>query len=502
MDLTALNRTPIGAAARGVGRVSFGALNGAAATLSSVIFRTRSAWSLLLNRTRFDYRSEVGDPLKNSAVGAVVGWIATNFPEAPVRIIHQDTVEIAYPPAATGPGAMLRLLEKPNEVYSGVLQWMATIVDYIRGDAYWMKVRNRSGRVIALWWLPAFMVEPKWDERDSTSFIEWYQYTVDGVAYAIKKRNIVHFRNGLNPLNPRKGRDQLEPLFREIFTDDEAANFTASMLRNLGVPGVILAPANTGLAPGKIDAESVKQKFKETFGGDKRGEPMVMTAPTEIKVLSWSPQEMDLKALRRIPEERISANLHVPAGVAQLGAGLDRNTFTNYGEARVAAYTEGVIPLHRLFAAELEVQLLPEFASKDQIEREQLDVWFDWRRVAAMQAFADAVWKRYEGAATKGLVMRSDFKRAVGLLVEPTDDVYIMPNNYVAVSAGGNQPPRGQLALPGGNGAAVVEPVPLLAMSSEVRCTGCNRLLAKRDASTPPGAVEIKCSKCGEMAAA
>jgi hypothetical protein len=266
---------------------------------------------------------------------------------------------------------------------------------------------------------------------------------------------------------------------------------------------VILAPENTGLATGKIDAESVKTKFKETFGGDKRGEPMVMTAPTSIKVLSWSPQEMDLKALRRIPEERISANLHVPAGVAQLGAGLDRNTFTNYGEARVAAYTEGVIPLHRLFAAELEVQLLTEFASKEQIERERLDVWFDWRKVAAMQAFADGVWKRYEGAATKGLVKRSDFKRAVGLPVETGDEIYVIPNNYVTVPAGGNQPPSGRLALPGGNGAiATVEPVPLLAMSSEVRCTGCGRKVAMRNASVPIGAVEIKCSKCGELVAA
>jgi LSD1 subclass zinc finger protein len=205
---------------------------------------------------------------------------------------------------------------------------------------------------------------------------------------------------------------------------------------------------------------------------------------------------MNLKGLRRIPEERISGVLGVPAMVAQLGAGLERSSFTNYSEANVAAYTQGVIPDQRLMAAELEVQLLLEFAGDDAA----LDVWFDWTKVSAMQFAFAQLWKSQESAATKGLTKRSDFKRAVGLPVDTSDDVYIMPNNYIAVPAGGNQPPSGRLALP--VGTAIVEPVPLLAISSEVRCTGCNRLLAKRDPSTPPGAVEIKCSKCGEMAAA
>lgn len=496
MDLTALNSTPIGAAARAVGRVAFGAASGVAGTLSGVVFRGRASWSIFLNRTRFDYRAEVGDPSSNSIVGAVVGWIARNFPEAPVRIVKEGTTDIAYMPSGTGPGAMLRLLERPNPYYSGVLQWMATVVDRIvDGNAYWFKVRipagNFKGRVRELWWLPAHMVEPRWDERDKTVFISYYEYTVDGVKWAIPPRDIVHFRNGLDPNNPRKGRSKLHSLLREIFTDDEAANFTASLMRNLGVPGVVLAPSNTGLATGRIDADAVKTTFMEKFSGDKRGEPMVMTSPTDIKVLSWSPEQMNLTALRRIPEERVSGVLGVPAMVAQLGAGLERSSFTNYSEANVAAYTQGVIPDQRLMAAELEVQLLPEFAN---LEREDLDIWFDWTKVSAMQFAFAQLWKTQEGAATKGLTKRSDFLRAVGLPIakDGSDDVYIMPNNYVAVPAGGNQPPGRRLELPGGNGAATVESVPLLTMSSEVRCSGCHRLLAEQ--ATSP--YRFTCPRC------
>ena len=513
MDLTALNSTPVGAAARAVGRVTFGAVNGAGGALSAVRWRTQGAWSILLNRTRFDYRAEVGDPATNSIVGAVVGWIARNFPEAPVRIVKEGTTEIAYTAAATGPGFMLRLLERPNRWYSGVLQWSATLVDWIaNGNAYWFKVRNESGRVVELWWLPAHLVEPRWPANDGTVFISHYEYTVDSQKYAIDPEDIVHFRNGIDPNNPRKGRSKLYSLLREIFTDDEASNFTASLMRNLGVPGVIIAPANTTTAMGqalKSDPEAVKKSFMDRFGGDKRGEPMVMTAPTEIKVLSWSPEQMNLKELRRIPEERIAGVLGVPAVVAQLGAGLDRSTFTNWDTASVVAYTQGVISDHRLFAAELEVQLLSEFAD---IDSEALDVWFDWTKVQAMLGAIAELWKRLEGPATKGLMTRARYKQLVGEPVLPGDDVYVMPNNYVAVPVGGGNPPS-----PGsrnGNGVRVepvrqaqlegTRPLLLTAETSEVRCehphpskpdARCNAKLA--DAAAPPYA--FTCWRCKQV---
>lgn len=506
MDLTALNATPIGAAARAVGRATFGAVNGVAGTLGNVRFQTRSSWSLLMNRTRYDYRSEVGDPATNSIVGAVVGWIARNFPEAPVRIVNEGTREIAYLPAATGPGAMLRLLERPNPYYSGVLQWMATIVDWVvNGNGYWFKVRVQSGafkgRVVQLWWLPAHMVEPAWNVRRPEQFITHYVYKVDGIAYRIETADIVHFRNGLDPNNPRKGLSKLNSLLREIFTDDEASNFTASLMRNLGVPGVILAPSNTtGGSVVKAEPEVIKSKFKATFGGDNRGEPMVLSAPTDIKVLSWSPEQMNLTALRRIPEERISGVLGVPAMVAQLGAGLERSSFTNYSEANVAAYTQGVIPDHRLIAAELEVQLLSEFA-----DPEGLDVWFDWTQVSAMQFAIAELWKRGEGAATKGLMTRAAWKQMVGLPVAEGDQVYVMPNNYVAVPVGGGNPPspgsRATVTQVPRAALATTEPLLITAASDPepVRCASCSKMLAQRSGDITGGSIAIKCPRCGEL---
>lgn len=408
---------------------------GMAVSLGVSMLFGRARGTIYLSRTKIDYASEIGDPATNSIVGAVVGWIARNLPEAPVRLVREGTTEVVFPPSATGPGAMLRLLANPNPYYSGELLLNAAVVDYhVDGNAYLMKQRAPSGRVVGLWWLPAWMTTPQWPEDDPRVFIGWYRYRVDGIDYAIRPEDVVHFRYGIDPRNPRKGASPLRSLSREIFTDDEAANFTAALLRNLGVPGVVIAPANTTGPTGRQDPETVKQKFMEKFGGDKRGEPLVLTSPTDVKVLSFAPKDMELASLRRVPEERISAVLGVPAGVAQLGAGLDRNTFTNYGEGNVAAYTQGVIPKHRLIAGDLERQLLPDFASGETLET--IDVWFDWTQVAAMSALAAAVWARHESAATKGLLTRADFRRAIGKTVRPGDEVYVMPGTWVQTPVG------------------------------------------------------------------
>jgi HK97 family phage portal protein len=446
--------SPVTRAINAPGRFLAAVGNATVSGAKMMFARGSGAWQLLFARTKIDYKAEVGDPFNSSIVAAVVGWITRNFPEAPVRLLKEGAGRDQGPgvaPGPTGPGHMLRLLERPNDYYSGVLQWMATVADFIQGNAYWVKVRNGSGRVVGLWWVPASLMEPRWPADDPTVFISHYEYRVDNQVFGFGSSEVVHFRNGIDPRNPRKGLSRFGSLLREIFTDEEAANFTAQLLRNLGVPGVIMAPSNVATGRASFDpteADNVKKEFEERFGGDNRGRLMTMSTPTDIKVLSWSPEQMNLRALRRIPEERVSAVLGVPAGVAQLGAGLDRNTFTNYGEANVAAYTQGVIPLQRLLAAELEVQLLPEFGGT---AADTLDVWFDWTQASAFMAYFAEIWKRHESAATKGLITRADFKRAVGKTPasDGTDDIYIVPNNMQIVSAGGGSPSPSGLLLPG-----------------------------------------------------
>jgi hypothetical protein len=274
-------------------------------------------------------------------------------------------------------------------------------------------------------------MEPKWPE-DGSAFISHYEYKPEASREAIKvdPRDVVHFRYGLDPLNTRKGLSPLRSLFREIFTDDEAANFTAALLRNLGVPGVIIAPDAPNVQVTEESAEQIKQDYQAKFGGDRRGEPLVMRAPAKITVVSFSPEQLLLKELRRIPEERVTAVIGVHAIVVGLGAGLDRSTFTNYGDALAAAWNNNLSPKQRLMAADIELQLLPDFDS-----RPNLDVDFDLSRVRALQPDLDKVFERMTRAVTGGWAMISDARRAVDLPVGPEHDMYLRQMTVMEVPA-------------------------------------------------------------------
>lgn len=415
--------------------------------LSRMLFRRAGYRVFSLLGTRVNYEQEVGDGTASSTVAAVLNWVARTFPEAPPMLWEVD--EDGQEQAVRG-HELLRLLRKPNDFYTGLVLWMATVVDWmVDGNAYWLKVRDASGIVRQLWWVPHWMIEPKGDE---SNFISYYEYTVDGKRTPLAPSEVVHFRFGLDADDSRKGSSQLKSVLREVFTDDEAANFTASLLRNMGVPGLVVSPEKgTTLQEG--DAEAMKAYVKEKFGGDKRGEAMVMTGPTQIAQFGFSPEQLLLRELRRIPEERVSAVTGIPAIVVGFGAGLERSTFTNMGEAREAAYEAGLIPMQRIMADDVLFQLLIDF---------EADVYgyrfgFDLTKVRVLQEDLYRLVQRHDLAIRGGWETVAEGRRAIGLPVdEIRDGVFLRPTNYstVEATAGALPPPQATPppALPPGNG--------------------------------------------------
>jgi len=168
----------------------------------------------------------------------------------------------------------------------------------------------------------------------------------------------------------------------------------------------------------------------QQFGNDHRGEPLVIGAKTKVTVLSFSPAQMDLRTIRRVPEERISAVLGVPAIVAGLGAGLDRSTFANYAEAREAGYEENIIPTQRIMSADLRTQLLVDFVG----DIADFVVDFDVSEVRVLAEDQNKIWARVGDALAKGAITLSDFNRAVGLPVDAKlHDIYLRDARTVAV---------------------------------------------------------------------
>jgi hypothetical protein len=157
-----------------------------------------------------------------------------------------------------------------------------------------------------------------------------------------------------------------------------------------------------------------------------------------------------LKELRRIPEERITALIGIAAVVVGLGAGLDRSTFTNMGEAREASYEAGLIPMQRILAEDVRFQLLADFADPFK--------WyfgFDLSKVRVLQPDEYRQAQKFDLGVRGGWVKVAEAREATGLPVTAADNIYLRPANVVEVPAGGGAPrPLAPASLPAQNGAS------------------------------------------------
>jgi HK97 family phage portal protein len=412
-------------------------------------------WWTSMGRTRFNYSQEVGDTRTNSIVESCIQWICRTFPEAPVRVVEVNAKGESTP-RPNHPFQLL--LDTPNPFYPGELLWAATLADRTAdGNAYWLKVRSAAGRPVQLWWVPQTTMTPKWPD-DGSEFISHYEYNPNGsVPIRVDPADVVHFRVGLDPHNPRKGLSPLKSVLREIFTDDEAANYTASMLRNVGVPPVVISPGKDA-KPTKEELEEIKTGYIEKTTGDRRGEPMVMRGETHVQVLGFSPQQMDTKVARRVPEERISALLGIPAAVVGLGTGLENTKVgATMAEMREQAYESNIIPTQRLIAAELRTQLLRDFGDVSRLKIE-----FDLSQVRVLQQDQNDLHNRAREDLKAGGITINEFREMIDLepLPGPEGDMLFIPTTVTPTSADDlalppAPAPTAPLALPSGQPAKV-----------------------------------------------
>lgn len=384
--------------------------------------------------TRYDYAKAVEYPMLNSALAATVYWVARNYPEAPLELWQED--ESGEKEIIRG-SEVSRLVKRPNTAHSGTLLWHFSMIDYmVTGNAYWLKVGNSMGRPVQLWPVPSMFISPKGLSTTGPEFITHYEYNPLGDPQKIDPGDVVHLRNGIDPDDMRKGLGPLGSLLREIFTDDEAANFSATLLRNFGVPGYMITPEDgSTLSPEK--RKELRTRWADEFGGDNRGNLMIGNGKVKLEKVSFTPQELDLGRLRQIPEERITAVLGIPAAVVGLGTGLEQTKVgATMKELREQAWENCIIPMQRMVAEQLELQLLPDFRP----DASQV-LAFDLRHVRVLQDDQDKLYDRLGKAVNAGWLKVSQAQAMAGIEVDETQDGYLRDTLRYQLVQSGEEPP-------------------------------------------------------------
>ncbi len=400
----------------------------------------------LLRRTRFDYAREVGDMLDASVVMAPVMWLQRALPEATLAM-RERLQGGKFEPVHEHP--LLELIRNPNPHYGDIALWNGVIADFcIWGDAYLVKVRDLSGVVRELWYVPQFMMQPK-AGLDGSQFLSHYEYS-PGTGYGrmdLDPADVIHFRNGLNPRDLRRGLAPMQSVIREIFADMESSNFVASLLRNMGVPGVVISP-KAGAMPSAEDVEATKTWFQQTFSGDGRGGTLVMGAPTDVQPYGFNPQQMNLSEARDVAEERVCAALGIPAAVVGFGAGLQATKVgATMEEMRKLAWHNGVLPLGRALVDELQRSLLPDFEKPGRGKR-RLELFWDTDEVLALSEDEDKQIARKLKEFESGAITLYDYLVETGRDADETHKYYLRPIAKLEVPLADAGKPREMRGMP------------------------------------------------------
>jgi phage portal protein BeeE len=309
------------------------------------------------------------DGLKSSVITSALCWVMKAFPEAPVVVEKFEDEQWKV----THKHALTKLLRTPNPFYGGRVLWMATAMDFCFGEAFWLKVRNGADEVVELWWVPRALMVPRWDDLASPGvFVTHYEYTVAGRTITVAPRDVVHFRFGMDPANTRRGFSPLASVMRDVYIDDQASNFTAAILKNLGIIGVVFSP-KAGMIP-KDQAERLKETFQRNQTGEKRAQAMVVTGPMDVELMHYNLQGFDVGPLRDISEERVCAALSIQPAVVGFGTGLQQTKVgATMKEVVKLSWEQGIEPNQAICADEMDRSLLPEFQGNTALFRTRFD---------------------------------------------------------------------------------------------------------------------------------
>ena len=378
---------------------------------------------------------DIGDGSNNSAVVACLNVLATSFAE-PRPLVFTDTEDGDQEVVRKHP--LSKLLERPNPFTSGnLLAHYMVVALSAYGDAYLYKNRNSDGNVVQLIPLMPNLVEPKGDEDTLITHFKYAPHGgLGGNSIVVPTNDIVHIRNGIDPNNHRRGFAPLKSVLREILGDEAAGQYAAALLHNMAVPGVILSPKDDSMGgPSKEEAEAISAMYKQKFGGKNRGAPMILSGSMNVEVVSFSPDQMNLTELRKLPEERVSAVLGVPAILAGLGAGLDAATYNNTRELREFFTEQKLVPLWKSVASELTHQLL-----RKDFEDDDLYVKYNLDDVRALSQDKDDIYKRMNTAVQGGWITIAEARKQAGLNTDETHELYLRPMNMVERSVDGSAP--------------------------------------------------------------
>lgn len=311
------------------------------------------------------------------------------------------------------------------EIDGAVLMYLTYVYKRITGEAFWWKIRNGST-------IESLYIMPKsWCLETPSYRSPYFLFVPYGVAggTSIKARpeDVVWFKspNAADPYS--RGRGRSENMLDEYEADELAAKYQKNYFYNDATPPIAIH------APGASAEEvnQLKQSWFERVGSFLRARaPAFLTwQDAKVEKLADSVREMDFVESRKFMRDLANQHEQLPPEIMGILENSNRSTI----DAAFYLLTKNV--------------LAPELASLDAtITRQLIACDYDNRIVyrhknTVPEDEAFKLQKVNEGVA-RGMLKRSDWKKAMGYPVEPGDEVYVIPFGLVETRAGQRPEPE------------------------------------------------------------
>lgn len=243
------------------------------------------------------------------------------------------------------------LLDKPNPWTTRYRLIEGLVSDLgLFFNAYWMKTRWPDGR-LALLRLPPQIVRV----YEGVLVPVRYEVTFGLTTKSYSPDEVVHFR-GYNPEKSGLGLSPLETLRNIINEEYAATDYREQFWRNAArMNGVIERPKE---APEW--SETARERFRQQFeamysGGVNSGKTAILEEGMQWKQTSFSAQESEFLAGRKLTREDCARMYHIPLPMVGI---LDHATFSNIKEQHKQLYQDCLGPWLRMIEEEISLQLL------------------------------------------------------------------------------------------------------------------------------------------------
>ena len=358
---------------------------------------------------------------KNEIVHACIRELATSAATPRYQVIAPATeggvIEIDQ-------GLLYDLVSKPNP-YSDWYSLIERLITFlmIAGNGYVLKERSKGDQVTAL-----YLLRPDRMTIVAGNYgAESYVYTVGGTDYAIEARNMCHIALP-NPGGDIYGLSPLQVLARNVNLDLNMTDFAKTYFQNAGVPSGLLKVKKR--LSTQEEASVIRSRWRSQFGGVNNFHRVaILDEDAEYQPMSNSPKDMALTDLHNLTESRICAVFGVPPILVGANVGLQRSTFSNYREARLAFHSETLEPLVARILRYFNNNLFDEYTGNETLS-------VDWSAMKAILDDQAAATVRINTLFAGGLITLNEAREELGFEAIEDGSVRRVPTSVMELAEG------------------------------------------------------------------